>query len=54
MVVEQGDVEGLKNAVRNICDGELFSSLACTNRAGRNSKEKRYAEYIELFAKSGE
>ena len=50
-VVEQGDIEGLVDAVRRVETlGKAHFMDACRSRAGKEfRKEDRYAEYIELY-----
>ena len=51
IIVEQGDIEGIKSAVRKIESlGRDYFRDNCRSRAVANfRKEDRYAEYIELY-----
>jgi len=51
VVVKAGDVEGVANAVRGICEGGyLLHSEDCRKRAeSLFDKNKRYLEYIQLY-----
>lgn len=50
-VVEQGDIQGMVNAIEKICqEGKSTYSKACRDRAVRYfNKEERFQEYINLY-----
>lgn len=50
-VVEQGDIQGMVNAIKKICqEGKETYSKACRDRAVRYfNKEERFQEYIDLY-----
>lgn len=50
-VVEQGDIQGMVNAIEKICqEGKATYSKACRDRAVRYfNKEERFQEYINLY-----
>ena len=50
-VVEQGDIQGMVNAIEKICqEGKENYSKACRDRAVRYfNKEERFQEYINLY-----
>ena len=50
-VVEQGDIQGMVNAIEKICqEGKENYSKACRDRAVRYfNKEERFQEYIDLY-----
>jgi glycosyltransferase involved in cell wall biosynthesis len=52
-IVEQGDIQGLKNAIEKIKkNGKIKYSLACRKRAlDFFRKEDKYIEYIQLYEK---
>ncbi len=53
IIVEKGDVEGLKEAIENVVmNGKLHYSEKCRDRAVRFfDKEERYREYLESLEK---
>lgn len=53
LVVEKGDVEGLKVAIESIVEkGKAFYSGKCRERAeGLYNKDERYKEYVDIFEK---
>lgn len=50
-VVEQGDIQGMVNAIEKICQEEKSTySKACRDRAVRYfNKEERFQEYVDLY-----
>ena len=49
VVVEQGDVEGLVLAIKQMKEHQL-SSIDCRNRAVQKyDKDKRFADYVNLY-----
>ena len=53
IVVEKNDIEGMKNAITQICEKQLFRKSDCVNRARVFEGVKKYEEYIELYEKIG-
>lgn len=53
IVVEKNDIEGMKNAITQICEKQLFRKIDCVNRARVFEGVKKYEEYIELYEKIG-
>lgn len=50
VVVEQGDINGLKSAIEDVCTKNMFSSESCRAYALQNfDKIKKYKEYISLY-----
>lgn len=52
-IVEQGDIEGIVNAIRHIARrGKQYYSVQCRDYALKHfNKEERYKEYLDLYEK---
>ena len=53
IVVEKNDIDGMKNAITQICEQRLFNRSDCMNRAQTFEGLKKYEEYIGLYAEIG-
>jgi glycosyltransferase involved in cell wall biosynthesis len=51
LVVNKNDVEGMKSAIINVCENNLFSVESCVNRAKNYDMYDKFNEYIELYKK---
>lgn len=51
IVVEKNDVDGMKNAIIQICEQQIFDKDNCINRATKFEGLKKYGEYIRLYEK---
>jgi glycosyltransferase involved in cell wall biosynthesis len=49
IVVEQGNVSALKESIENICENNLFNSVACIERSKNYNKTGRFKEYLDLY-----
>ena len=50
MVIEQGNIRQLKNAIENIAPKKSFYTEACRKRAVKNfNMHERFSDYVELF-----
>ena len=50
IVVEQGDVAGMAEAIREICKNKDFYTVACRKRAEEHfDKDKCFEKYVELY-----
>jgi glycosyltransferase involved in cell wall biosynthesis len=49
MIVEQGNVAVLKESIEKVCNGELFNSEACVDRAKNYNKMDRFSEYLQIY-----
>ena len=49
IVVDKNDVEGMQNAIINVCENNLFSAEACITRAKNYDMYDRFNDYVELY-----
>ena len=47
--VEQDDMDGLTEAIKDICEGECINTEACLTRARCFDQNERFKEYIDLY-----
>lgn len=51
IVVEKNDIDGMKNAITQICEKHLFNRSDCVKRAQMFDGLKKHEEYIGLYKK---
>jgi glycosyltransferase involved in cell wall biosynthesis len=49
VVVNKNDVVGMKNAIINVCENNLFSVESCVNRAKNYDMYDKFNEYVTLY-----
>ncbi len=49
IVVDKNDIEGMYNAIINVCENKLFSKEDCVNHAKNYDMSDKFKEYVDLY-----
>jgi glycosyltransferase involved in cell wall biosynthesis len=49
IVVEKNDVDGMLNAIINVCENKPFKKEDCVNRAKNYDMNDKFKEYVKLY-----